>query len=85
MCSVSQELPHGTRPGHPFRWGTQFFRKPCSWKGPRQERGSPDGQLTADVESLYSRLRNSGRAGSEGATYLEMMRHNTRVIVDNLR
>ena len=26
-----------------------------------------------------------GPAGSEGATYVDMMRHNTRVIVDNLR
>jgi len=26
-----------------------------------------------------------GPAGSDGATYVEMMRHNTRVIVDNLR
>jgi ABC-type Zn uptake system ZnuABC Zn-binding protein ZnuA len=40
-------------------------------------------KVVAGEDSLYG--DSLGPAGSDGATYLEMMRHNTRVIVDNLR
>jgi ABC-type Zn uptake system ZnuABC Zn-binding protein ZnuA len=40
-------------------------------------------KVVSGEESLYG--DSLGPPGSDGATYLDMMRHNTRVIVDNLR
>jgi zinc/manganese transport system substrate-binding protein/manganese/iron transport system substrate-binding protein len=40
-------------------------------------------RVVAGEDALYG--DSLGSAGSDAATYLQMMRHNTRVIVDNLR
>jgi ABC-type Zn uptake system ZnuABC Zn-binding protein ZnuA len=40
-------------------------------------------KVVAGEDALYG--DSLGPAGSDGATYVQMMRHNTRVIVDNLR
>ncbi|MEO7557193.1 MAG: metal ABC transporter substrate-binding protein, partial [Acidimicrobiales bacterium] len=40
-------------------------------------------RVVAGEDALYG--DSLGPAGSDGDTYLKMMRHNTRVIVDNLR
>jgi len=40
-------------------------------------------KVVAGEDALYG--DSLGPAGSDGDTYLKMMRHNTRVIVDNLR
>jgi zinc/manganese transport system substrate-binding protein/manganese/iron transport system substrate-binding protein len=40
-------------------------------------------EVVSGEDSLYGDAL--GPPGSDGATYLQMMRHNTRVIVDNLR
>jgi len=39
--------------------------------------------VVAGEDALYG--DSLGPAGSAGGTYLDMMRHNTKVIVDNLR
>jgi zinc/manganese transport system substrate-binding protein/manganese/iron transport system substrate-binding protein len=40
-------------------------------------------KVVAGEDAFYG--DSLGPAGSDAATYLQMMRHNTRVIVDNLR
>ena len=40
-------------------------------------------KVIAGENALYG--DTLGPTGSEGATYVDMMRHNTKVIVDNLR